>query len=67
MLRRGLIFLLFLCLGTVIWVQSKELLLYFYVLFPALLFPLFYFYERGERVFFMISAASTSNLARSFF
>jgi len=56
MFRRGLIFLLFLCLGAVIWVQSQELFLYFYVLFPALLFPLFYFYERGERLFFMISS-----------
>jgi diguanylate cyclase (GGDEF)-like protein len=45
MRKRFLIFLSFVIVAAIVWVQSKELLLSFYVLFPALLFPFFFFME----------------------
>jgi diguanylate cyclase (GGDEF)-like protein len=55
MFKRGLIFLGFLLLALVVYVQGRELLLAFYVLFLLLLFPLYYFFDRQDR--FLFSAA----------
>ncbi|HXV28007.1 MAG TPA: GGDEF domain-containing protein [bacterium] len=56
MFKRSLIIAAFLLAVFLIWKEGNVLFLSFYVLFPLLLFPLFYFYDEQNRVFFSVTA-----------
>jgi len=59
MFKRLLIFIFTLCLLVLIWQQSQQLILSFFVLFPLLLFPLFFHWRRKDLVYFLLSAIFT--------
>ena len=49
MLKQWIVFFSFIFLLLVVFVQSQSLSLSFYVLFPTLLFPVYYYYDQQKR------------------
>lgn len=52
MLKRGLIFIGVISLAIAVFAEGEQLILYFFVLFPLLLFPIFYYMDRRDFFFF---------------
>ncbi len=57
MAKRALIFSFFLLVTFMIYERSLQLVLAYYVLMPALIFPVFYFFDNADRFFTLAAGA----------
>ncbi len=62
MLKRGLTFLLFLFFSGIVCREGLRLMLFYFVLFPFLLFGLFYFFHAEDRTLFFAATALVTGM-----